>query len=100
MLSCFVLNYCMRKMRPIWARLSVRIQDRFLAVPQESAFPKGALFFLLKSDLSFAWMPFEVGASRLQYYEGLACYLRLQAGMPPKGFLLTCIRRRLKHAKP
>ena len=54
-----------------------------------SAFPKGALSFHLKGNLCFAWMPFEVGASRLQYYEGLACYLRLQAGMPPKGFSLA-----------
>ena len=53
-------------MCPIWARLSVRIQDRFLAVPQESAFPKDALF-LVRLNLCFAWMPFEVGASRLSY---------------------------------
>ena len=37
----------MRKMRPFWARLSVRIQDGFLAVPQMSAFPEDALFLVL-----------------------------------------------------
>ena len=57
----------MRKACPIWARLSVRIRCGFLAVPQMSAFPEDALSFHLKGNLCFAWMPFEVGASRLSY---------------------------------
>ena len=36
----------MRRTRPIWARLSVRILVGFLAVPQMSAFPKDALFLV------------------------------------------------------
>ena len=70
-------------MCPFWARLSVRIQDGFLAVPQESAFPEDVLFFHLKGDLCFAWMPFEVGASRLGYQKTCHSLPQLQAGMPP-----------------
>ena len=72
----------MRKMCPFWARLSVRIRCGFLAVPQVSAFPKDALFFVLL-NLCFAWMPFEVGASRLSYQKACHSLLQLQAGMPP-----------------
>ena len=61
----------MRKTCPIWARLSVRILVGFLAVPQESAFPEDALF-LAFCNLCFAWMPFKMGASRLQLPK--ACY--------------------------
>ena len=39
-------------------------------------------FFVLL-NLCFAWMPFEVGASRLQYLKSLVSILRLQAGEPP-----------------
>ena len=73
----------MRKMCPFWARLSVRILVGFLAVPQESAFPEDVLFFHLKGDLCFAWMPFEVGASRLSYQKAYHSLLQLQAGMLP-----------------
>ena len=35
-----------------------------------SAFPEDALSFHLKGNLCYAWMPFEVGASRLQSLKG------------------------------
>ena len=79
----------MRKTCPIWARLLVRIRCGFLAVPQESAFPKDALFLVL-CNFSSSWMPFQGGGIPLAATKGLLQTLQLQAGMPPyTGYTLS-----------